>query len=314
MGKRNALDKFYTKQNIVKICLSYIELNKYTCVIEPAAGAGAFSIHLPRAIAMDIKPEGEGIIPQDFLCFDVSDVKGKILVIGNPPFGRQCSMALKFIKHAMRWADTVAFILPRSFCKISMQDKVPLNFILTQEFNLPKNSFLIEGVDYDVPSVFQVWERSEILRKKSIKATPVSGYSFCKYKKDADISLQRNGSKAGKAAFNLTIVEDSQYFLKIDNQNNINTILKRLNEIKWEHNNTTGPKSIGKQEFIVVMNEIIEQLDFTENYLELLNKYKQKNLTIASYSQMKYKTTLAGLIQKGIIESLQVHEMKVKAG
>jgi hypothetical protein len=40
-----------------------------------------------------------------------------------------------------------------------------LHFYLTKEFILNKNSFLLNGQNYDVPCVFQIWEKKEEIRK-----------------------------------------------------------------------------------------------------------------------------------------------------
>ena len=48
----------------------------------------------------------------------------KIHVIGNPPFGRQSSLAIKFIKKSCSFSDTISFILPKSFKKDSMKKSI----------------------------------------------------------------------------------------------------------------------------------------------------------------------------------------------
>ena len=40
-------------------------------------------------------------------------VNKKVLFFGNPPFGRNSSLALKFIKKCCIHGDTIAFILPK---------------------------------------------------------------------------------------------------------------------------------------------------------------------------------------------------------
>ena len=51
-------------------------------------------------MSYDIKPEGKGIIEQDFLKLNITDgFNIPLHFIGNPPFGRQSSLAKKFIKH-----------------------------------------------------------------------------------------------------------------------------------------------------------------------------------------------------------------------
>ena len=44
--KRNSIDKYYTKNNVVDLCLElvkkYIEINTNDLIIEPSAGNGSF--------------------------------------------------------------------------------------------------------------------------------------------------------------------------------------------------------------------------------------------------------------------------------
>ena len=71
----------------------------------------------------DIAPEHPAIEQLNFLNFDESilDGKYKTHIIGNPPFGRQSSMAIQFIKKCCSFADSISFILPKSFKKESMR-------------------------------------------------------------------------------------------------------------------------------------------------------------------------------------------------
>ena len=123
LGQKNKLDKFYTKSSIAKLCLSQLDLSQYDFILEPSAGNGSFSHLIPNCYAIDIEPESEDIIKQDFFLYEPEN-KNKILVIGNPPFGQQSNLALRFFNHAAEFADTIAFILPKSFKKISLQNQL----------------------------------------------------------------------------------------------------------------------------------------------------------------------------------------------
>ena len=92
--------------------------------------------------------------------FDASAIRekyDKIHIIGNPPFGRQSSLARKFIKKSCDFCDTLSFILPKSFKKDSFQKTFPLYFHLVYQVDLPEKSFQVNSKDYNVPCVFQIW-------------------------------------------------------------------------------------------------------------------------------------------------------------
>ena len=111
------LDKYYTPIDIAKYCIdkTYEIIGKENIieVIEPSAGDGSFSLQIPNCIAIDIEPQHESIVKQDFFTFHLPYKKGR-LIIGNPPFGRSGNLAMQFYKHSIQMAEYVAFILPAS--------------------------------------------------------------------------------------------------------------------------------------------------------------------------------------------------------
>jgi predicted RNA methylase len=168
------LDKFYTKPDVAKQCISFIpNISQYTQIIEPSAGSGAFSLQLNNCIALDISPEHETIQKQDWLSYSHLPInKGKTLIIGNPPFGSRSSLAKQFIKKAISiGADTIAFILPSTFSKLSNQNVFPKEWRLVVEETLVKDSFTFEGKNYSISCSFYVWTKTKgelNLRKKKI--------------------------------------------------------------------------------------------------------------------------------------------------
>ena len=185
--KRNTIDKYYTKDRVVETCLAafktHVKIGKKDLCIEPSAGNGSF---IPGIKALfkqyrfyDLEPEHAEIIKQDYLLFnadaliDPSETIGKIHVIGNPPFGRQSSLAIKFIKKSCEFCNSIAFILPKSFKKDSLQKTFPLNFHLILETDLPDKAFLVDDVEHNVPSVFQIWVKSKVERAPVEKLVPM---------------------------------------------------------------------------------------------------------------------------------------------
>lgn len=207
------LDKFYTKESVVKVCLSCLDLAQYSWILEPSAGAGAFLDYLPpeKSIGIDLRPEPQrkDIIKMDFFTSrPYSD--GTCLVVGNPPFGKNCSLAIKFFNHAACFADKIAFILPRTFRKVSVINCLDDNFHLTKEVVLGDNSFFLpdNNLDYDVPCIFQVWEKREEKRKTIEKKlehpdfnflTEDKGYTVGSY----EITFRENLVKVEKEDFKL---------------------------------------------------------------------------------------------------------------
>lgn len=266
--KRNNNEKFYTKPNIVQDCINqlslYIDINfNNDCIIEPSAGNGSFISSLNEkcnnCYFYDILPENDKIIQQDFLKLnnDIFIKYNKIHIIGNPPFGRQSHLAIKFIKKSCLFCDTISFILPKSFKKQSMKNYFDDFFHLVFEYDIPPNSFEIDKKNYNVNCVFQIWVKKSFKRPKIKKKNPI-GYIFVKNKDNADISFRRVGVNAGCISTETkNKSSQSHYFIKFDRPISQSKYLELCN-INYEcKNNTVGPKSISKQELIEKFNEIL---------------------------------------------------------
>ena len=266
--KRNSIDKYYTKNNVVDLCLElvkkYIEINANDLIIEPSAGNGSFIDGIRELtnnyIFYDLEPDNNEIIIQDYLLYDYTIVKNdynKIHIIGNPPFGRQSSLAIKFIKKSCEFCDSISFILPKSFKKESLKNKIPLNFHLIFENDLPDKSFLVDDIEHDVPCIFQIWEKRNINRIVQDKLYP-NNFIFVKKTENPDISFRRVGVNSGKID---KIIQDksiqSHYFIKFTNEKSTNENIRNLSIITYEFNNTVGPKSISKQELILKFNPLL---------------------------------------------------------
>ena len=129
-----------------------------------------------------------------------------MVFLGNPPFGKQSSLAKKFIKHITKCQNTtvIGFILSKSFKKESMQKCFPLNYWLVEQINLPNDAFNIGGKVHDVPCVFQIWQKKEnnrivtpcpqnLLSLSNLTETPISPTSRCLRRK-IDIDLNKSKS------------------------------------------------------------------------------------------------------------------------
>jgi predicted RNA methylase len=261
--KRNSIDKYYTNPEIVKFCIECIKknliINENDLIIEPSAGNGAF-INSIKLLSnnfrfYDIEPENDEIIKKDYLIINENKNENeKIHIIGNPPFGRQSSLAIKFIKKSCEFCDSISFILPRSFKKDSLKKYFQLNFHLIFEIDLPSNSFLVNDVKYDVPCIFQIWEKRRENRIINVKLEPIN-FIFVKKEHEPHISFRRVGVNAGFIDPNFKDKNiQSHYFIKFINDKSIEDNISKLSIIKFDTDNTVGPKSISKQEIISQFN------------------------------------------------------------
>ena len=253
------LDQFFTNNNVVDKCLSTIEPSVYDMVIEPSAGSGSFyhKIEHKNKIAYDIEPHFSETICYDFLETEPLVDRGKILVVGNPPFGKNSSLAVKFFNHASSFADTVAFILPRTFRKPSIKNRLGQYFHLVKEEILPDDSFHTpDGKLYDVPCVWQVWEKQNNIREKIIVRMEHKDFMFVE-RKEADFLIQRVGVGAGNTHKEMTKPISSHYNIKASDK--VYNVFKKIDWTKSSKYDTAGNPSLSKGD-IIEMYETIKEL------------------------------------------------------
>lgn len=265
---RKNTDKFYTNTNVVNLCINnlkkYINISPNDLCIEPSAGSGSFISQIKllckNYLFLDLEPEHNEIIKMDYLNFNYKKIKEeyeKIHIIGNPPFGRQSSLAKKFIKYSSKFCDSISFILPKSFKKDSFKKSIPINFHLEFELDIPENAFLINNKIHNVPCIFQIWIKKDFNRIIPKKIKPLL-FKFVKKNKFPDISFRRVGINAGNIDKSIiSKSEQSHYFIKF-NKELTDDLFNKLKAIKFlSKDNTVGPRSISKQELIKEYNKVL---------------------------------------------------------
>ena len=268
--RTNTKDQFFTSQSVAHACVATI-CDTYTDAseflwLEPSAGSGAFLHAIPESfssIGIDIDPKADDVIKGDYLTWTgLPDTQRKVIVFGNPPFGRQSALAKAFISKSCQFADVIAFVLPRSFTKPSMYGAFASRFHMVHNEELPKNSFVLNGGVYDVPCVFQIWERRDDDRPQVAKVV-ASGYEYVKPGEDYHIAFRRVGGLAGKCYANdgTDYSRQSHYFIRLGDEvaHLVDDVIRLTNEHVFP-SNTVGPRSLSKTEANEVLNVIIEGL------------------------------------------------------
>lgn len=266
--RTNIKDQFYTNENIAKSCIQrIIDVLPFTSNylwVEPSAGNGSFLHNIPSAfqkLGLDLEPKANDILQQDYLKWSPPPNKD-IVVFGNPPFGRQSSLAKAFITKSCEFAKVIAFILPKSFTKPSMFNAFDLKFHLLHSEELAKDSFVINGLKYDVPCIFQIWQKKDTNRIVEGKINPL-GFTYVKANESYDVAFRRVGGLAGKCykkdGTNYSI--QSHYFIKFNDTllQHVDTIIEKINNHVFP-SNTLGPRSLSKSEANTVINDILKSV------------------------------------------------------
>ncbi len=261
------LDQFFTTKEIAQRCLGflslYITLGKVNW-FEPSAGAGVFleeahhfNMNKPF-LACDLMVQHKDVTEADFLKLSLDNyIEGKenILCLGNPPFGKNSSLAIKFFNHAAKHSDVIAMIFPATFAKDSVKRKLDLNFHLIAELDLGKIDFDFMGEYRKVPVVFQIWKKAEVKRELINLKLTSELFEFVT-KDKADFAIQRVGAAAGKVKTRLENLSPlSHYFIRARD----NRVLDVFSMIDWAEikNKTAGNPSIAKTELIAELEKNI---------------------------------------------------------
>lgn len=270
--RKEGLDKFYTNDNISEKCLKTIEKiyewSEWELVIEPSAGNGSFLKKIPinKKIGIDISPDDNDIIKQDFLTYYPDNNLKKILIVGNPPFGKGSSLAIKFFNHAAKWGNVIAFIIPRTFRRISIQNKLNINFHLILDDDIPINpcSFTPNMM---VKCCFQIWEKKENKREKVKLETKHKDWQFIGFgpkdekgqptpPKDVDFVIRAYGGKCGEIIdSNFELLRPKSWHW-IKSNIDINILIKRFKNLDYSLSlNTARQNSIGMGELVKLYKE-----------------------------------------------------------
>ena len=279
MQNTNQLDKFYTQTDYANQCIEkvanlYGEYAQWTLVVEPSAGNGSFYDQIPVAdkIGLDIAPDNDHkyIQRQDFFDFvptlteDTAGDNNRILVIGNPPFGRVSSMAIKFFNHAASWAHVIAFIVPRTFRKVSVQNRLNASFHLVHDEDTPMNPCCFTP-KMMAKCCFQVWEKRDVVREKILLPTTHNHWTFLPYgPKDAqnqptppdgaDFAIRAYGGNIGEIrAKNLdTLRPKSWHWIRVNTDIlDAHTLIQRMKLLNFSSSlHTARQNSMGKAELV----------------------------------------------------------------
>lgn len=217
---------------------------------------GLFFRNLPEnKIGIDKDTHDYGlrnIIKSDFLTWHPDGI-GNYVTVGNPPFGRNSSLAVKFFNHAANFSSIIAFIVPKTFQKQSIMRRLNSYFHLHHEIEIKPFSFIFMEKPYDVPCVFQIWEKKDSARNITNKKVTTNDFLFVQ-PDNAHFAFQRVGVRAGRVysgkSVYMTRSTSSHYF--IQDQTDKKNVAEILADINWNNikHKTAGNPSISKSELI----------------------------------------------------------------
>ena len=129
------------------------------------------------------------------------------------------------------------------------------------------NSFILNGLDYDVKCVYQIWDRQPTLRSSTVSSKEILNsnnlFTYVKKTDNPDAAIQRIGGKAGCATVDwVNRSVNSNYFItfkKPYTPKQLEAVLVKLNKIKYDvRDDTVGPRSISKGELNTAVNWVFK--------------------------------------------------------
>ncbi|MFM2352092.1 MAG: hypothetical protein RL096_573 [Actinomycetota bacterium] len=163
-------EQYYTPKDLAETLMKEVEILvpdlASRAVIEPAGGTGSF-IEAARAagvtdfLSFDIEPKHRDVLKADFLAAPIHTQDA--VTISNPPFGRNNSLSIPFFNKAADHSEFICFIVPRSWRKWSVINRLDRRFHLIADHDIQ--------IDYEndigeklsqrngLNTCFQVWQR-----------------------------------------------------------------------------------------------------------------------------------------------------------
>ncbi|MDG2497294.1 MAG: hypothetical protein P8M68_03825 [Aquiluna sp.] len=274
MGNRRVTgtEQYYTPKDLavflVGVTLESIENSNQAHFLEPAAGTGSFvealkNHGIENISAIDKYPMHADVVRADFLTW--SPTGETFVTISNPPFGRNNALSVPFFNHAASFSSHIAFLVPRSWRKWSVQNRLDPSFHLVSDIDVSvqyEDSAGNKIVDRnDLRTCFQVWEKRNETRAKVI--VPNNGFLEKSTPEDADIAIRVFGYGCGKVLKSFPREPNTTLmFLRVMDK----SVLSALDGLDYERfsNNTAYTKALSFPEINYLLNEMVYGNGFHE--------------------------------------------------
>ena len=230
-------------------------------VLEPAGGTGAFieavqSVGVTEVISFDIEPLHEVVSVGDFLEQEIT--QQNLITVSNPPFGRNNSLSIPFFNHAATVSDAICFIVPRSWRKWSVTNRLDLRFELALDLDIDIDYVDAAGAPLSnknhLATCFQIWKKADSPRIL-VRVTD-KGIIEKVSPEHADVSLTIFGYGCGKVKTEFEpVANTTQMFLKLNHPKAL-AALESVDYSKF-FKNTAYTEALSLQEINYLLNEEI---------------------------------------------------------
>ena len=258
-------EQYYTPLALAHSLVGYVEQVlgplKDKKVLEPAGGTGSFveaalAKGAKEVISFDIEPLHEAVVSGSFLDQELGEKN--LITISNPPFGRNNSLSIPFFNHAAAVSDAICFIVPRSWRKWSVTNRLDLNFelVFDQDIDIDYVDSTGELISDKsrLATCFQIWKKT-VSPRIPVKIKDM-GVIEKVSPELADVSLTIFGYGCGNVKQQFDRVPNTtQLFLKLNHPKALEA-LKSVEFSKF-YKNTAYTEALSIQEINYLLNEAI---------------------------------------------------------
>ena len=258
-------EQYYTPTDTAKEIIAHLIESRPLLVkrpwIEPAGGTGNFisaarQHGVANILSYDIEPHHSDVLKGNFL-EQALPITGAVSV-GNPPFGRNNALSVPFFNHCAKFSDFICFIVPKSWRKWSVTNRLALDFHLVDDYELAINYEDVDGRPLSnknvLRTIVQTWERRDVERNPIhvqdcgivARATPTT----------ADVSLTIFGYSCGTVKTEFERVPNTtQLFLKLGHPR----ALEALTKVDYSRffKNTAYTEALSLPEINFLLNEYL---------------------------------------------------------
>jgi predicted RNA methylase len=264
LGNRRVtgLEQYYTPKHLaLELTQALFEkLRNPTTLhfLEPAGGTGSFvdalaQLGATKISSVDTHPKHPTVKQADFLG---QQFKGDLVTISNPPFGRNNALSIPFFNHAASFSSHIAFLVPRSWRKWSVQNRLQQNFHLIHDQDV---NLIYQDQDgnplakaNELRTSFQIWEKRKEVRPKVV--VPDNGYLLKALPLEADVAMRVFGYGCGQVLEEFERKPNTtMMFLRL--QQGLTASLLRGLEFERFKNNTAYTQALSFQEINYLLNE-----------------------------------------------------------
>ena len=258
-------EQFYTPNDLADRLVAFVakaipDFKKRT-VLEPAGGTGAFVEAAERAgaakvLSVDIEPKHQRVSKANFLEHEIEHRDA--VTISNPPFGRNNSLSIPFFNRAAAYSEYICFIVPRSWRKWSVINRLDRNFELIHDEDLQIDYVDDAGkrivIQNRLNTCFQIWRRTGTPRPL-IKVVD-NGFVTKTAPEEADLALTVFGFACGKVDLEFERKPNStKMFLKLNHPKALEALQKA--DFERFYKNTAYTEALSLQEINYLLNERI---------------------------------------------------------